>query len=435
MHFLIVYNLLEIFIFIISLPVWVMALICRKKYRHGLSERLGWLSGHKINRFFGKKIIWIHAVSVGECSAVYPLYQKIKKEYSDWTFVFSTVTYTGQQWMKNKLPEEDILIYFPLDIYWITKRVLTFIRPKVIVIVETEIWPNFLWLAARMGAKACIVNGRLSDTSFRRYKWVSHFIKQLLSTLSFVSVQSEKDGQRFCELGLANDKVFYKGNLKFESSFSSMTTQKGDIEAIQRAFQLQDKVVLIGGSTHEGEEALLISCYRRLVGSGAHTLRLGLAPRHPERFKKVQSLIEKSGYRCVRSSEKIKEKWEAHTILVIDEMGKLPFYYSLASIAFIGKSFTAHGGQNLLEAAMAGAVIIYGPYMENFREIADLFLLEKAALEIHHEENLYKTLHELILFPQKRDFHASNAKKILGQNQHAVADTLQLMEHYLLCQN
>ncbi len=429
---ILLYNILLSFVFLFGIPYFVFQVVCHKRYRLGLTERLGFISKAKRAKVQVGKTIWFHAVSVGEASAIYPLYQAFKEKYSHQVVIFSTTTRTGQEWITPKLYPEDIPLYFPLDLYWIVKRVLRQMSPLSFISVETEIWPNFWWLAHRQKIALAVVNGRLSDRSFKGYSKISFFLRPLLNKLSILICQTSEDAARFLSLGAPKERVIVGGNLKFEipTDHSELHVKASELK---KKFGMTSHMILVGGSTHSGEEEILVQCYQRLIQEFPF-LRLVLAPRHPERVNEIEQLIIRQNLHPILESQGRQAEWVTRrdSILVIDGIGKLPQYYALATLVFMGKSLTSHGGQNLLEPAALGKVILFGPYMENFRAIAHEFLEEKAALEVQNGQMLEETLRKLLSSERLRKQSEIKAQALVNKNKGALLLNLSQIEKHLL---
>ncbi|MBI3018425.1 MAG: hypothetical protein HYY61_00810, partial [Deltaproteobacteria bacterium] len=370
--------------------------------------------------------------SVGEASAIYSLYKTFKEKYPQMVVVFSTTTRTGQEWITPKLHSEDIPLYFPLDLYWIVQRVLKQLKPISFIAVETEIWPNFWWLAHRQKVALALVNGRLSDRSFKGYSKIPFFLKLLLNKLSILSCQTPEDAARFLRLGAPQERVIVGGNLKFEIPTDHSELHVKALQ-LKKQFGMTSHMVLVGGSTHSGEEEILIHCYQKLIKEFPF-LRLILAPRHPERVFEIQQLAHHQNLQPLLESQGKQSEWIAndHSVLVIDSIGKLPQYYALATLVFMGKSLTGHGGQNLLEPAALGKVILFGPYMENFKAIALEFLEEKAALEVQNAPMLEETLRKLLSSESLRKQSEIKAQELVNRNKGALLLNLKQIEKHLL---
>lgn len=372
-------------------------------------------------------MLWIHAVSIGEASAIFPVYCEFKKKFPQVRVVFSTTTKTGQQWITSKLFSQDIAIYYPLDFYFSVRRVLRQIRPAAYLVVETEIWPNFWWEAHRLQIPLALMNGRLSKRSFKRYEPIRWFMKPILNLLSVVTVQAQQDAERFLRLGAAPQKLFVSGNLKFESFFDFKSMDR-EVSELRHSFSiLPGEMILMGGSTHEGEEKILLNVFG-VLKKEIPKLRLILAPRHPERFKEVSQLIQEQDLMPILDSSPVKSPWTNQHVYLVDQMGRLPTFYALATVVFIGKSLTAIGGQNLLEPAILGKIILFGPHMENFESIAQNFLKEEAAIQVSDEADMLNTLRCLRASSDMQEKMKKNAQQIIHSNKGALAMVLSHIE-------
>ncbi len=425
----VLYNSLLWIVLAILSPFLFLKILIQEKYQKGIKERLGFIPLDKRNKINPSSNIWIHAVSVGEAVAVFPFYTELKARYPKTQIIFSTTTKTGQEWIQERIQKTDVAIYFPLDLLGSVRRVLRQIQPKCFISVETEIWPNFWWEARRRKITILLINGRLSDRSFKRYLNIKFFIQSILSLPSLISCQTEGDAKRYLSLGAPSDRVRVGGNLKFEilEKTNRILNESGELK---KRLRIENDIILVGGSTHEGEEQILLDCYRDLVQSYSN-LKLILAPRHPERFRYVEELIKKEGYHCRLESEMGDHPWETNEILLLDSMGKLSLYYSLATLVFIGKSLTAHGGQNLLEPAAFGKVIFFGPHMENFRWIVEQFLKEKAAIQVLDSRELNQKMKGYLKDSHMRSEVEMRAKEVVAKNRGAVDRNLKYIEAYL----
>ncbi|OGQ17985.1 MAG: hypothetical protein A3B70_07045 [Deltaproteobacteria bacterium RIFCSPHIGHO2_02_FULL_40_11] len=424
---IVLYNIVFFCAVILGSPYLLWKIIRYKRYRQGFLERLGYPAPEKLNRCKGKDVLWIHAVSVGEANAIYSFYLHFKERHPKTIVVFSTTTRTGQNWITPRLKPEDLAIYYPIDFLWSVWRLLSLIRPKAFVSIETEIWPNFWWAAHRQNVKLGILNGRLSKRSFRGYQKVLWFMQPLLQKLSWIQVQTPEDAERFLELGAAEDKVQVGGNLKFDVVFNSNDLHQ-EVQTLKEMLHFTSESILMGGSTHAGEEAILLSVFD-LLKEKFLNLRLVLAPRHPERCEEVQRLIEKMGYVCRLHSEKVSKVWAQNEIYLIDQMGVLPGFYALSTLVFMGKSLTASGGQNLLEPAMLGKVVLFGPNMDNFKQIATSFLEEEAAIEVQDRRELLQVVQKYLLSGALRKNIGDKAKQMVEKNKGALNLALQKIEH------
>ena len=369
--------------------------------------------------------IWVHAVSVGEVLVILRLIDLIRKELPRFSILLSTVTKTGYDLGRCRLKPEDTVVYAPLDFSLIVQNYIRLIRPKIYITAETEIWPNLFYGLNRRGVPIVQVNGRISDKSFKGYRKFSIVIRRVLKAVSFFCMQSELDAQRIKSLGADENKVAVVGNLKFDDLTEARTYTVEDI-----GLSTQDKV-WIAGSTHPGEEELILRIFRKISAEFSN-FRLIIAPRHIERTTEVSQLVAQAGFTPVEFS-KIKEKEiTKNSIIVVDTIGHLRSLYSVADIVFIGKSLVKEGGQNMIEPAFFAKPIVVGPHMQNFKDIMKIFLEAKAIIQINNEQALE---HELIRFLENPEDMASIGKRgkdIVQKNQGATARTLKIIKQHLM---
>ncbi|HEY6447219.1 MAG TPA: 3-deoxy-D-manno-octulosonic acid transferase [Acidobacteriaceae bacterium] len=360
---LIVYSFALLLVLIVGSPWWLFRMATSGKYREGLAERLGFIPERVRARMTGGPVVWIHAVSVGEVLAASRLIDEMTEQLGrldgGWRVMISTTTRTGQRLARERFGAERVF-YFPLDFAWTVRSWLRALRPRMVVLLETEFWPRMLAECGRAGVPVAVVNARISDRSWPRYRRLAAFWRRPLSRLAVVLAQSEVDAERLCDLCAANVRV--GGNLKYD-------VRAGRPAAVTEALRAHlppDTPVLVCGSTLAGEEAMVLDA----VPSGAVTI---LAPRHPERFGEVAQLLEKRKGRWVRRSEWIEAPQDLApgSVFLLDSIGELASVYSLATAAFIGGSLMGAGGHNPLEAAQFGVPVAMGPSYENFRGIVE----------------------------------------------------------------
>ncbi|MBA3061276.1 MAG: 3-deoxy-D-manno-octulosonic acid transferase, partial [Nitrospirae bacterium] len=306
-------------------------------------------------------IIWVHAVSVGEVIASLPLLQRLKDRYPSVSLVLSTITDTGQRVALGKVPDRTKVIYLPFDLSFILERTLKNIQPNLFITIETELWPNLLMMLKKRKIPAVVMNGRISDDSFKGYKRIKFFMRSIIDCVDLFCMQDAVYAERIKELGAAEDKIRVLGSFKFDTAPSLN---------IPEWTKLISHPVIIAGSTHRGEEDLIVSSYIELK-KDFPDLTLIIAPRHPERFKEVEELVKKKGLEYIKRSEiegrETRDKGQRKGLIVIlDAVGELASVYGVSDVAVIGGSFIEHGGQNLLEPAFWAKPIICGPHMENF---------------------------------------------------------------------
>jgi 3-deoxy-D-manno-octulosonic-acid transferase len=352
---------------LVTLPYWLVQMGRHGKYRAGLAARLGRVPSH-IKALGGQRVVWIHAVSVGEVLAVAGLIAEFRQALPEHRVLLSTTTLTGHTLAGKKLGEENVF-YFPLDLGFAIQPYLRVLRPELVVLAETEFWPNFLRLAAKNGARVAAVNARISDRSlagYRRFRWL---IRRVLSKIDLFLAQTVQDRERLIEIGAAPGTVEISGNLKFDFHTGTSPQFVSSLRSVLEAGG--PAPVLVCGSTLEGEEELLTAMLRAVLAEHPHAMMI-LAPRHPERFDEVAALLSRSGLQFWRRSQ-WKDEPMAGGVLLLDSIGELSAVYSLATLAFVGGSLVPRGGHNIIEPAQYGVPILTGPYTGNFRDIVTIF--------------------------------------------------------------
>ncbi|MBN2429042.1 MAG: 3-deoxy-D-manno-octulosonic acid transferase [Deltaproteobacteria bacterium] len=378
----------------------------------------------------GRETIWIHSVSVGETRAAVPLIRALRQEYPEACLLVTTVTETGQD-AAGKIKEADLCLYFPFDLFWVVRRALAAIKPKAIIIVETEIWPNLVRLASDVGIPLVLVNGRLSDRSFPRYKAGKFFVQQILDKFSAFCMQSELDGQRVQWIGALREKVTITGNLKFDSK--TITYTQEDTDRIREELKIpQGMPVWVAGSTHEGEEEDLIRVYIRLLKDWPDLILI-LVPRHPNRCGSVGDMIRSHGFSySLRSQGGLEIKPGANgKVFLVDTMGEMFKMYSLADIVFVGGSLVPVGGHNILEASMVKKAVVFGPFMNNFKHISKLLQKANAGICVQDKEELFHCLDKLLRSPELRQSLGNNGFHLLEKNKGATEKTLNVLKTIL----
>jgi 3-deoxy-D-manno-octulosonic-acid transferase len=414
------YSLLLTLGLIVLLPYYLIQALAHGKYIAGLRQRLG--SVPPVN---GKPVIWLHCVSVGETQAARPLAQRVKQQFPHHALVVSTITLTGQKLARDvfRTTAESVL-YFPFDWRWSVRRALKTINPAAVLIMETELWPNFLRECKARRIPVALVNGRISRQSFRRYKLIRFFLRKVLACLSLAVMQSETDASRLRELGMSDDKLYTAGNLKFDAEvaggLTATTTELRERFGLQSGGQL-----ILAASTHAPEEEVMLESVKQL-----HPARLMIAPRRPERFNEVATLIQKSGLSWTRRTAVATADDTNATVILLDTIGELPATYSLADVVFVGGSIVDRGGHNVLEPAAAGAAVVTGAHTHNFHAIVDLMCEAKAIVQLPPLENsaaateLTHVLKNLLANTDERDELGRRAKQLVTDNQGATDRTI-----------
>ena len=372
--------------------------------------------------------IWIHAVSVGEVLSTRALIPGLRKRYPGHPLLLSTTTLTGRA-VAESVDGIDGLFYFPFDLRSIVARVLQRTSPALVVLVDTELWPNLLALCARRRVKTILVNGRISNRSHPRYLLARPFFRRVLAHVDWCCAQSEESGRRLIELGAAADRVTVTGNLKFDARPASRVP--GMTPVVRHAFRIRSgRAVVMAASTHHGEEPPVLDAFVRIRQRTADAL-LVLAPRHPERAEEVEALAVGHGLDTVRRSALPVDCEPRAAVVVLDTVGELATLYQVATVVFLGGSLVPAGGHNVIEPAAWGKPIIFGPYMQNFAEIADLFLTNQAARQIESPEALEPALTDLLGDPVRRAALGAAARALVETNRGATDRTLAVIASLL----
>jgi 3-deoxy-D-manno-octulosonic-acid transferase len=416
-----IYSMLLALALVGGSPYWLYQAARHGKYRKGLGERLGRVPPRFRND--SRQAIWVHAVSVGEVLAVSELVRELGREFRNYRLVISTTTDTGQRLAAARFGAETVF-YFPFDFPFAARRWLAALRPKLIVIAETEFWPNLLRLGKSKGAEIAIVNARISDRSLPGYlRWRSLLVRVLQNVDLFLA-QTNEDARRLRQIGADKNKVLVGGNLKYDIAASS----EAPVVAQLRAALEDAGPVLACGSTVEGEEEILLNAFSQVLTKYPRAIML-LAPRHPERFSDVAALLTDSGLKWQRRS-----LWQGEPltrgVLLLDSIGELASLYALADLAFIGGSLVPRGGHNILEPAQHGAPILVGEHTENFREIVALFK-SRDAVRVVNPGSVGQVMLELLADDAQRRDSGRRAKETLRSQQGATDFTLNKIREML----
>ncbi len=410
---------------LVAAPYWLLHMLFYGKYREGLAERLGQVPARVTAAVQGRRVVWLHAVSVGELIAISGVAQRLQQTHPDLDIVVSTTTRTSQRLARARFGEEHVF-YFPLDFAWIVRRYLRALQPALLVLAETELWPRLLRESHLAGTKIILVNGRISDRSLPRYQALRRLWQPFLASLTHVLAQSEEDAERFAAIGVRKDCITVSGNLKYD------VRVPGD-SALARALRAAIPAgaqVIVAGSTLDKEEAMLIDAFARELREVPY-LVLVLAPRHPERFAAVAALLTQRGLPWVRRT-----LW-AHTpahiapgsVVLLDSIGELAGVYALSSVAFVGGSLVPAGGHNPLEPAQFGVPILTGTHTQNFRGIMSALLMEDA-IAVTTPQDLQATLHRLLTSAEAAAM-GQRAYTVFEQQAGAFERTLSALEQVL----
>ncbi|MBN1526735.1 MAG: 3-deoxy-D-manno-octulosonic acid transferase [Candidatus Omnitrophica bacterium] len=411
--------------FLIFSLFYLPALIFKGKMHRDFLQRFGKYDPVTLATLeYFKSAIWIQAVSVGEVALCKSLIPQLKERFPGRPIVLSTITKTGNDLAKREFSQYAAVIYFPLDLSFIARRVVNMVKPSVYIMVETEIWPGVLRELSREKVPSIIINGRISDRSFGKYKLARPFLKRTLSGISRFCMQSDLDAERIIEMGAAAGKVRITGSMKFDAA--------GDTKAgapVPSVRLKPGEELFVAGSTHDGEEDAVISAYKTLTGEFPD-LRLLVAPRHITRVADVEKAVRGAGFEPVRVSKC--QGVKASDVLVLDTIGHLKDFYSVATLVFIGGSLVKHGGQNPIEPALFEKPIIFGPHMFNFKAIAASFVNNGGAVQVDGPAGLLEECRRLLRDKPARQALGANAKRTVAENRGATGKNIEAIADLVL---
>jgi 3-deoxy-D-manno-octulosonic-acid transferase len=417
-----IYNLLWPIGLLLFLPSYLAKMFRRGGYRENFGQRLGFYSTQYRHRLRGKKPTWIHAVSVGEVVIALKLAEQLRRLQPDLKCVLTTTTTTGHALAQKRAPDWMDVLYAPLDFWPVMRHAFRVIAPQRIILVEAEVWPNLVAEATRRKIPIILANARLSPRSERRFRRFKFFVGPIFRRLDLVCVPTPEDAKRWKNLGATPSQIHAVGNIKYDISNQAVSSG-----AARRFIETGiDTAILFGGSTHRGEEKVLADVFCALR-SDFPNLFLILAPRHVERANEVEAELRKRDLRSIRQTAT--GSWaDELDCLLIDTTGELPYWYNIATIVFIGKSLTAHGGQNPVEAISARRPVIFGPHMENFAGLAKQLIAEGGALCVQNSQELTENSRRLLRDPAEREKLATNALRVIQPHREAAVRTAALIE-------
>ena len=427
------YNILFLIFFALSSPYYFWRMRRRGGWRTGFGQRFAVYDSPLKQALTNRHVIWIHAVSVGEVNLCTQLINALEPRVPNVKIIVSCTTTTGMAELRRRLPTRVSKIYYPVDRRKYIRRALATINPQAIILVEAEIWPNFLWRAADLGIPVFLANARLSDRSYPRYKRFGFLFHGLFKSFAGVGCQNEEDAMRLRAVGCREKAVQVVGNLKFDAAiFTERATL--DVRGLLRQIGVPgDALILVAGSTHDGEEVLLAEIARRLREKFPK-LFLILVPRHFERAKDISQKLKAREVKFMFRSEIFVSTQlppNALDCLLVNTTGELKFFYEPATVVFIGKSLTAFGGQNPIEPAAQGKAIIFGPNMQNFADITRAFLKKSAAVQVNNPEELERVLGELLANAARRTTLGRAALELVAENLGAVERTVEMVLPHL----
>jgi len=400
-----------------------------KRYRSGWAQRFGKIT----RRNPAKKCIWIHAVSVGEVNATMTIVKELANRFSDFEIVISATTDTGFTRAKALFGEELQVFYFPFDFSWIMYSAFRRIQPTICLLMEQEVWPNFVHIAEKSNVPVIVVNGRISDKGFSRFKKIRPIAKSIFRKVTLILAQTEQYAQRFVRIGAVAEKVIVTGSLKYDTAQITESIEGADELANQ--LNLKGERLWVAGATGPGEEKIVLDVFTKLTGQEQFSdVRLAIVPRKPERFDEVAGLISNAGFDFVRYSS-IKgtdaRRPEKTPVILGDTMGDLRKFYSLADVIFVGRSLVPMGGSDMMEAAALGKCTIFGPYAFNFKQAVEALLADEGAVMVKDEGELLETIQKCLSEPDFAQKIAKNGRDVIRKNQGATKKTIDHIAKFL----
>ncbi|MBI4846853.1 MAG: 3-deoxy-D-manno-octulosonic acid transferase [Candidatus Omnitrophica bacterium] len=415
------------FIYFVAALFYLPALIFKGKHCLGLNQRFGIYSDEFIQEIKAKSpFIWLHAVSVGEIKALAVVVEQIRKNFPGLNILFSTVTPTGNEIAAAMAGQDDQVIYLPFDLSWIIRKALLLVKPKALLIMETELWPNLILEADRQNIPVVIVNGRISEKAFARYRCAAIFLRSVIKKIKLLCMQTVQDAEKIIYLGADKKNVHIVGNIKFDQINSA------DDSKIPCLGLKQEECLIVAGSTHNNEEEIIARVFQKLKKDWPNA-RLLIAPRHINRANDIERLLDKYGLSfCRINNLEIPQLNQGQPVFILGLMGVLNKFYRIADIVFVGGSLIPHGGQNPIEPAAFAKPVIFGRHMFNFSQVVKLFLDSDAAVCVNNEDELYESLKLLLKDPQKRKELAKRAQKIVRDNQGSAKRVVELLKKNIL---
>ena len=419
-----VYSVFIVLFFIVMSPYLVYQAVRYRKYVTSLPQRLGILPvSFNVD---ADESIWIHAVSVGEVLTARALLQELRERYPRLRIFLSTTTITGHQVARNNLQFVDEVFYFPFDFRFIVERTLRLVKPRLFIMMETELWPNLLRACHASGVRTLLVNGRISSRSYPRYKLARPLFRHVLAHVDRFCMQGDESARRIIDIGADPSRVTVTGSLKFDSLQIPGTASAADRgqNRVLRYFRISaNRPVVIAASTLKGEEEPVLEAFGR-IRSTQSTALLVIAPRKPERFDDVERLARRAGWNVARRSDLRVDAEPRHDVVILDTIGELAQLFQIGTVVFVGGSLVDAGGHNILEPAVFGKPIVFGPHMQNFAEIATAFLEKGAAVQVTDGRQLEATLLELLDDPVRRASLGAAARALVEANRGARGKSL-----------
>lgn len=426
------YNVLLLVYWATLIPMLIYRLIREEGFYQRIKQSIGFLPDDLKEKISNRHAIWVHAASVGEIVAASPIVREMRKTHPNEVIIVSVVTATGFRMAHQIIKGADGILYFPLDLPYLTDRILTIVKPRAIVLVETEIWPNFLRIAARKNIPVMMMNGRISRRSSSRYRMITFFTRRVLSTIYVFCMQSRIDAQYIIDIGADPNKVIVTGNTKYDQTYGIVTDEEKKRYLKELGFDENTYPIMIAGSTHKGEN---VSVYKAFCNIRNHFpgAKLIIAPRYIHQADLIYDEGVKHGVTMVKRSDMVAGKQIAgpYDGVLLDTIGELGRVYSLGDLIFVGGSLAYIGGHNILEPAAHGKPIVVGPNMFNFVEIFDLLSSRGACVMVRNEEEFIDTCLDILIHPEKAEEMKRHCLEIVEENQGATKKNLDELQRLL----
>ena len=423
-----IYSTCLVLVLVVGAPFWVFRMLTSGRYRAGLPGRLGAVPGSLRERVAGREVIWVHAVSVGEALVAAPLVREIETAHPEWVVAISTTTQTAQELARKRFPESPVF-YIPLDFGFLMRRYLRVLRPRLVILMESELWPNMIRECGRMGVPMAVANARISDRSFPRSMRLRRLWRPVMERVTMFLAQGEETAGRLREIGVSPGKIRVTGNLKYDIR----TASKGSMAEALRSRVEQGRPIVVCGSTLEGEERMLLAAWREVLKAEPEAVQVAvlvIAPRHPQRFDAVAQTVAESGYELMRATAMGDHTGEipAGTVVVLDTIGDLAGVYSLATVAFVGGSLVPSGGHNPLEPAQFAVPVLMGESVFNFREVVEAM---RDGIRIVEGDGLAAAMIDLLVNPAEARELGRRGQEVFEQETGATARTMAAIEEIL----
>lgn len=422
------YNICLVAYWVLQIPVLLYRLIFEDDFYDRLKQSAGVMPTPTLEKIAYHNAIWVHAASVGEVVAASPIVRELKRAYPGEMVVVSVVTATGHRMAQRIIPEADGHIFFPFDLPVITSRIVTIVDPKIIILIETELWPNFLRLAWRRRIPVMMMNGRISDRSMKRYSLIRPFTAKMLRQIRRFCMQSSFDADHIIAMGADPERVIVTGNTKYDQTYATVSEEER--QAMKKEFHFDGAgPIIVAGSTHGGEEEIIMRVFRDVLKTYPNA-RILLAVREVTRAPKVKAHMALHGFSAIRRTEMgtDSDNGKPHQVVILDTIGELGRLYSLADVVFVGGSFVRVGGHNILEPAAHGKPVIVGPHMFNFKEIFELLSKRGVCIMARDEEDFREKLLDLLAHPERIADMGRKALEVVQENQGATHRNIERFE-------